>query len=58
MKIKYHGDKVTDFYDKDIPKVESNHFYFQELAWILFSKKMKFIMRKSFQKSVNILRKN
>ena len=28
MKIKYHGDKVTDFYDKDIPKVESNHFYF------------------------------
>ena len=24
-KIKYHGDKVTDFYDKEIPKVDSNH---------------------------------
>ena len=24
-KIKSHGDKVTDFYDKKIPKVDSNH---------------------------------
>ena len=24
-KIKSHGDKVTDFYDKEIPKVDSNH---------------------------------
>ena len=24
-KIKSHGDEVTDFYDKKIPKVESNH---------------------------------
>ena len=24
-KIKYHGDEVTDFYDKKIPKVYSNH---------------------------------
>ena len=24
-KIKYHGDKVTDFYDKKIPNVDSNH---------------------------------
>ena len=24
-KIKPHGDKVTDFYDKEIPKVDSNH---------------------------------
>ena len=24
-KIKSHGDEVTDFYDKDIPKVGSNH---------------------------------
>ena len=24
-KIKYHGDKVTDFYDKETPKVDSNH---------------------------------
>ena len=24
-KIKSHGDKVTDLYDKEIPKVDSNH---------------------------------
>ena len=24
-KIKSHGDEVTDFYDKDIPKVDSSH---------------------------------
>ena len=24
-KIKSHGDEVTDFYDKSIPKVDSNH---------------------------------
>ena len=24
-KIKSHSDKVTDFYDKEIPKVDSNH---------------------------------
>ena len=24
-KIKFHGDKVIDFYNKDVPKVESNH---------------------------------
>ena len=24
-KINSHGDKVTDFYDKKIPKVDSNH---------------------------------
>ena len=24
-KIKYHGDEVTDFYDKEIPKVDSNY---------------------------------
>ena len=23
-KIKYYGDEVTDFYDKEIPKVDSN----------------------------------
>ena len=25
IKIKSHGDKVTYFYDKEIPKVDSNH---------------------------------
>ena len=24
-KIKSHSDEVTDFYDKEIPKVDSNH---------------------------------
>ena len=24
-KVKYHGDKVTDFHGKEIPKVDSNH---------------------------------
>ena len=24
-KIKSHGDEVTDFYDKEIPKVDSDH---------------------------------
>ena len=24
-KIKSHGDEVTDFYNKEIPKVDSNH---------------------------------
>ena len=26
-KIKSHGDEVTDFYDKEIPKAVSNHTY-------------------------------
>ena len=25
IKIKSHGDEVADFYDKKIPKVDSNH---------------------------------
>ena len=37
-KIKYHGDEVTNFYDKEIPTVDSNHTC---LGWVLFSKKMK-----------------
>ena len=24
-KIKFYGDKATDFHDKEIPKVDSNH---------------------------------
>ena len=24
-KIKFHGDEVTDLYDKKVPKVDSNH---------------------------------
>ena len=25
--MKCHGDEVTDFYDKEIPNVDSNHTY-------------------------------
>ena len=44
-KIKSHDDEVTDFYDKKIPMVDSNHTC---LAWILLSKKMRFVMHKCF----------
>ena len=26
-KIKSHGNEVTDFYDKKIPKIDSNHTF-------------------------------
>ena len=26
-KIKSHGDELTDFYDQEIPKVDSNHTF-------------------------------
>ena len=32
-KIKSHGDKVTDFYDKEIPKVDSNHTCLVVISW-------------------------
>ena len=41
-KIKSHGNEVTDFYDKTISKVDSNHTY---LAVI---RKMKIIIYKCF----------
>ena len=25
--MKFHGDEVTDFYEKEITKVDSSHFY-------------------------------
>ena len=31
-KIKSHGGKVTDFYDKEIPKVDSNHTYLEVIS--------------------------
>ena len=32
-KIKSLGDEVTDFYDKEIPKVRSNHTCFAVISW-------------------------
>ena len=31
-KIKYHSDEVTDFYDKEIPKMDSNHTCLAEIS--------------------------
>ena len=31
-KIKYHSDEVTDFYDKKIPKMDSNHTCLAEIS--------------------------
>ena len=32
-KIKSIGDEVTDFYDKEIPKVRSNHTCLAVISW-------------------------
>ena len=32
-KIKYHGDEVTDFYDKKIPKVDSSYTCLAVISW-------------------------
>ena len=32
-KIKSHGDEVTDFYDKETPKVDSNHTCLAVISW-------------------------
>ena len=34
-KIKSHGDKVRNFYDKEITKMGSNHTCLAVIAWIL-----------------------
>ena len=57
-KIKSHGDEVTDFYDKDFPKVDFNHTCFAIISldsafkkdqnyypWV-FLKDCKFIKKK------------
>ena len=47
-KVKSHGDEVTDFYDKEIAKVASNHACLAVISLILLPKKMKTITRKCF----------
>ena len=39
-KIKSHGHKITDSYDKKIPKFDFNHTCLAVLAWILLLKRM------------------
>ena len=47
-KVKSHGDEVTDFYDKKIPKVNSNHTCLDKLTCTLLSRKMRIIISKCF----------
>ena len=57
LKTKWsHGDEVTSFYDKKIPKVDSSHICLAVISLVLLSRKMTIIIHKSF-KNVNILRK-
>ena len=57
-KIKSYGDDVTDFYDKEIPKVNSNHTCLAVISLDSALKKMKPVIHKSFYlKSANTLGK-
>ena len=47
-KIKSYGDDVTDFYDKEIPKVNSNHTCLAVISLDSALKKMKTVIRKYF----------
>ena len=47
-KIKSYGDDVTDFYDKEIPKVNSNHTCLAVISLDSALKKMKTVVRKCF----------
>ena len=47
-KIKSYGDDVTNFYDKEIPKVNSNHTCLAVISLDSALKKMKTVIRKCF----------
>ena len=47
-KIKSYGNDVTDFYDKEIPKVNSNHTCLAVISLDSALKKMKTVIRKCF----------
>ena len=40
-KIKSHGDEVTDFYDKEISKIDPNHTYLAVISLDFVLKKVK-----------------
>ena len=46
--LKFHGKKVTDFYDKEIPKVDCNHTCLAVISLESAFKKMETIIRKYF----------
>ena len=41
IKIKSHGDEVTDFYDKEISKIDPNHTYLAVISLDFVLKKVK-----------------
>ena len=47
-KIKSHGSEVTDLYDKEIPKVDSNHTCLAVITLDFGLKKMRIIICKCF----------
>ena len=47
-KIKSNANEATDFYNKAIPKADSNHSCLAVIAWILLPKKMKIVIRTCF----------
>ena len=55
--MKSHGDEVAGYYDKEIPKKDSNHTCLAVVSQILLSIKMKTVIHKYFEKSVNTLSK-
>ena len=57
-KIKSYGDEITDFFDKDIPKVDYNHTCLAVIRLDFALKKDETIIRKYFQKSRNALKKS
>ena len=46
--MKFHGDELTDFYDREISKVDSNHICLAVISLDLHSIKMETIIHKSF----------
>ena len=56
-KIKSHSDEDTDFYDKEIPKVDSNHTCLAVISLDSALKKNGNYYPQVFLKNVNIMRK-
>ena len=57
-KIKSHGDEVADFYDKEIPKVDSNHTCSAVVSFGAAIKKYKIYYPKVFFKECKCIKKN
>ena len=57
-KTKSHGHEVTDFYNKEIPKVDSNYTCLAGISLDSALKKMRISILKCFLKSIDTFRKN